>query len=69
VFLSWGTPNKIRTAELPFLTNWNGTGTTQKHHYWDLQSDTAFVLRYDFDAISSSPSLLKATFLPTDLTP
>ncbi len=65
MFLSWGTPNKIRTAELPFLTNWNGTGTTQKHHYWDLQSDTAFVLRYDFDAISSSPSLLKATFLPT----
>lgn len=50
---------------MPFLTNWNGTGTTQKHNYWDLQSDTAFVLRYDFDAISSSPSLLKATFLPT----
>ena len=65
VFLSWGTPNKIRTAELPFLTNWNGTGTTQKHNYWDLQSDTAFVLRYDFDAFSGSPSLLKATFLPT----
>lgn len=65
VFLSWGTSNKIRTDELPFLPNWNGTGTTQKHNYWDLQSDTAFVLRYEFDAISSSPSILKSTFLPT----
>ncbi len=65
VFLSWGTPNKIRTAELPFLTNWNGTGTTQKHNYWDLQSDTAFVLLNEFNAISTSPSILKATFLPT----
>ena len=66
VFLPWGTLNKIRTAELPFLTNWNGTGTTQKHNYWDLQSSSFdYSLHHNFQAISSSPTEYKATFLPT----
>ncbi len=66
LFLSWGSQNSVRTNVLPFVTNWNGTNTTQKHNYWDLQiSDFDYYLNHSFQAISSSPSELKATFLST----
>ncbi|MBI5663123.1 MAG: hypothetical protein HZC46_13365 [Ignavibacterium album] len=66
LFLSWGSQNSIRTAELPFLVNWNSTNTTQKYNYWDLQSSGYdYSLHHNFQAIPSSPSELKAIFLPT----
>ncbi len=65
LFLPWASTNSIRTSELPFITNWNGTGTTQKNNYWDLQTSSSSSLYNYFDAYPTSPSVQKATFLPT----
>ena len=65
IFLPWGSQNSIRTNELPFVVDWNNTNTTQKDNYWDLGTENNYNLNYDFEAISSTPSIQKATFEPT----
>ena len=53
----------IRTAEMPFIIDWNQTGTTQKHNYWDLQSgNLQYVLHNNFQVKSNSPPIQKSTF-------
>lgn len=56
----------IRTAELPFIVNWNGSGTTQKHNYWDLGgTNLQYTLHNEYQVTSSTPALQKSTFLST----
>ena len=66
IFLAWGSQNTIRTNELPFIVNWNNTNNVQKHNYWDLlTSGQEYSLHHSFQSVPSSPSEMKATFLPT----
>ena len=60
---SWRSSNTIRTDELPFDYNWDQSGTTQKHLYWS-QTGVAdnYVLNNDFQATSTIPVTMKATF-------
>ena len=68
ISLPWGSYNSIRTAELPFIVNWNNSNTTQKFNYWDLQSSmNHHLIRHTFLAKAFSVVEFKATFLPTSV--
>ncbi len=55
----------VRTNELPFVPNWNGTGKTVKHHrFYATESD--FSLNHSFQARPDIPSLQDANFLETE---
>jgi hypothetical protein len=65
--LSLNSENTVRTAELPFMVDWNSTGATQKHQNW--QPGTLakeHVLNFSFTAnLNYMPADLKASFLST----
>ncbi|HTR81404.1 MAG TPA: hypothetical protein VMM58_07215, partial [Bacteroidota bacterium] len=68
-FFSWGTTNNVRSAELPFLANWNNGGTTQKHDYWYLPTvpATKYFIYDTIVAVSQTSSIHNATFDQTSL--
>jgi hypothetical protein len=54
-----------RTDELPFLVNWNGSGTTQKHNRWYDDEDSDYNLQLSFTANSLTPPVKDANFNST----
>ncbi len=62
---AYGTYHQVRTAQLPFLPNWQGGGTTQKHHRW-YQNNSDFSLNHQFQAAAPTPSLQDAWFNSTE---
>jgi hypothetical protein len=53
-----------RTDELPFLVNWNSSGTTQKFNKW-YQNNSDYNLQLSFMANSQTPPIKDANFNPT----
>jgi hypothetical protein len=60
----FNTTHTVRTNELPFVLNWNGTGKTEKHYRFFITNPT-YVLNYSFTARPESPQLMDALFLET----
>lgn len=61
---SFNTNHTVRTNELPFAVNWNGTGKTEKHHHF-YPSDFDYSLNHPFTSIPTVPSVQDANFVET----
>ncbi|MEJ2637055.1 MAG: S8 family serine peptidase [Calditrichia bacterium] len=57
--------HEVRTNELPFIPNWQGSGTTQKHHRF-YESSSDYGLNHQFQALDITPTLQDAWFVSTE---
>ncbi len=63
IFVPWQADNYIRTNELPFIYNWNQTGTVRKAKYWDiLGSNYDYNLSHQFNSYANTVHIMGNAF-------